>query len=279
MTPDIRQKLQVPSGQKVQLAHYPTDQFQLGRKPLEKETAKEATKQLQQQLSDWQEKLYAEGKQSLLIILQARDGGGKDSTVKRVMGAFNPNGVHVTNFKAPTAPELQHDFLWRIHQHTPGRGMIAVFNRSHYEDVLVTRVHGLIDDAQAQRNLQHIVNFEQLLADAGTHIVKLYLHLSPQEQKRRLEDRLNDPAKHWKFNPGDLKDRALWHEYTAAYEDAFTTSRTQAPWYVIPADQKWLRDYLISEILVQTFQQMDPQFPDAHFAAADHPIPEMSSER
>ncbi|MCY1703168.1 PPK2 family polyphosphate kinase [Deinococcus sp. SL84] len=277
MNSKASQQLQVPPGQKVRLADYSTDTFE-GSAALDKEQVKQATEQLQQRLSELQEKLYAEGKQSLLIILQARDGGGKDSTVSRVMGAFNPNGVHVANFKAPTDLELQHDFLWRIHQQVPSHGMIAVFNRSHYEDVLVTRVHGLIDDARAQQNLEHIVNFEKLLSDAGTRIVKFYLHLSPEEQKARMEDRLNDPAKHWKFNPSDLKDRALWHEYTAAYEDALATSRSYAPWYIIPADRKWLRDYLISEILVQTLEEMNPQFPTAHFEAADYPIEDIPSK-
>lgn len=252
----------------------PTD-FQVSSKSLDldREEIQQQTEQLQEQLSDLQEKLYAEGKQSLLIILQARDGGGKDSTVSRVMGAFNPNGVQVTNFKQLSTLELQHDFLWRVHQAAPSRGMIAVFNRSHYEDVLVTRVHGLIDGNKVKQNLEHIVNFEQLLADAGTRIVKIYLHLSPEEQKSRMEHRLNDPTKYWKFNPGDLEERALWHDYTAAYEHALTTSREHAPWYVIPADKKWLRDYLISKILAQTLQDMDPQFPEAHYKAADYPIP------
>ncbi|GHG10391.1 polyphosphate kinase [Deinococcus piscis] len=272
------QQLRVPYGKKVSLDSYPTDDL-LSNKPLDKEKIQQATEGLQQQLSDLQEKLYAGGQQSLLIVLQARDGAGKDSTVKRVMGAFNPNGVHVANFKAPTALELEHDFLWRIHQQVPAHGMIAVFNRSHYEDVLVTRVHGLIDDEQAKQNLMHIINFEQLLADAGTRIVKFYLHLSPEEQKLRMEDRLNDPAKHWKFNPDDLKDRALWHEYTAAYEDAFTTSRKHAPWYVIPADRKWLRDYLISQILVHTLEEMNPQFPEAHFEAADYVVADIPDKK
>lgn len=278
MNPQLGQALQVPSDKRMSLADYPTDAFQVGGQPLEKEPTKQATEQLQERLSDLQAKLYAEAKQALLIVLQARDGGGKDSTVRRVMDAFNPNGVHVANFKAPTPLELRHDFLWRIHQQVPERGMVAVFNRSHYEDVLVTRVHSLIDEAQAKQNLEHIVNFERLLTDAGTRIVKIYLHLSPEEQKERMEDRLNDPSKHWKFNPDDLKDRALWHEYTSAYEDAFTTSSERAPWYIVPADRKWLRDYLISQILVETLEQMNPQFPEAHFEKADFPIPDISAQ-
>ncbi|MFC6616458.1 PPK2 family polyphosphate kinase [Deinococcus radiophilus] len=268
-------QIQVPSGKKVKLSDYPTDDFQLDGHRLDKEKTQEAHTALEEQLADWQEKLYAEGKQSLLIVLQARDAGGKDSTVGRVMDAFDPNGVNVVNFKQPTEPELAHDFLWRVHQQTPRRGMIAVFNRSHYEDVLVTRVHGLIDAQKTEQNLQHIVNFEQLLADSGTKIVKIYLHLSPAEQKERLLDRLNDPSKHWKFNPGDLKDRELWHEYTAAYEDAMTSSRDHAPWHVVPADHKWLRDHLISLILLRAFEEMNPSFPKAAFKASHYEIPEV----
>ena len=203
--------LLVPFGEKVNLDGYSTDNFQHGSHSLDKEATQVKTQELQEHLSELQERLYAEGKQSLLIVLQARDGGGKDSTVGRVMGAFDPNGVQVTNFKQPSSLELKHDFLWRVHQAAPGQGMIAVFNRSHYEDVLVTRVHSLIDAAKVQQNLGHIVNFEQLLADAGTRIVKFYLHLSPEEQKSRMEDRLNDPTKHWKFNPGDLNELSLIH--------------------------------------------------------------------
>lgn len=160
----------VPFGEKVNLEQYATDDFKISGKSLDKEKIQQKTEELREQLSDLQEKLYAEGKQSLLIVLQARDGAGKDSTVARVMGAFNPNGVQVTNFKQPNQLELAHDFLWRIHQAAPKQGMIAVFNRSHYEDILVTRVHGLIDNKQVKQNLKHIINFEQLLADSGTRI-------------------------------------------------------------------------------------------------------------
>ncbi|WP_261664704.1 PPK2 family polyphosphate kinase [Deinococcus sp. Marseille-Q6407] len=272
MKPTTLQQLLVPFGRKIKLSSYSTDDFQVEGQSLKKEKVQQKTAELHDQLSDLQARLYAEGKQSLLVVLQARDGGGKDSTVRRVIGAFNPNGVHVANFKQPTPLELQHDFLWRIHQEAPSQGMVAVFNRSHYEDVLVTRVNGLITPEKAQQNLEHIVHFERLLADAGTRIVKFYLHLSPEEQKARLQDRLDDPSKHWKFDPSDLQAREHWHDYTAAYEDAFTSSRDYAPWYIIPADRKWLRDYLISEVLVQLLEEMNPQFPDAHFEATDYPL-------
>lgn len=223
---------------------------------------------LQERLADLQERLYAEGQQALLVILQARDAGGKDGTVKTVIGAFNPNGVHISNFKVPTEEERAHDFLWRIHAQAPRKGMIGVFNRSHYEDVLVTRVHDLIDPETARRRLEHIRQFEALLADSGTRVLKFYLHISQEEQKERLQARLDHPAKHWKFNVGDLEERALWDRYTGAYEDALTTSTEAAPWYVIPADRKWFRNVLISEVLVDTLEQMNPQFPSVSFDAS-----------
>ncbi|EYB67553.1 hypothetical protein DEIPH_ctg036orf0001 [Deinococcus phoenicis] len=223
---------------------------------------------LQTRLADLQERLYAEGQQALLIVLQARDAGGKDGTVKKVIGAFNPNGVQISNFKVPSEEERAHDFLWRVHARAPRLGMIGVFNRSQYEDILVTRVHGLIDKQLAERRLQHIRAFESLLTDSGTRIVKFYLHISREEQKERLQARLDDPSKHWKFNPGDLEERAHWDDYTAAYEDALTTSTAAAPWYVIPADRKWFRNLLVSQILVNTLEEMNPQYPVAPFDAA-----------
>ena len=250
--------------QRVSLASWTTDDDG----GLSKKEGQQRVAALQERLAELQERLYAEGKRSLLIVLQARDAGGKDGTVRTVIGAFNPNGVHISNFKVPTEEERAHDFLWRIHAQAPRAGMIGVFNRSHYEDVLVTRVHSVIDDETAQRRLGHIRNFEALLADSGTQIVKFYLHISREEQKERLQARLDDPAKHWKFNVGDLEERAHWDAYTAAYEEALATSRDQAPWYVIPADRKWFRNLLISEVLVQTLEGMNPQFPHISFDAS-----------
>jgi len=228
---------------------------------------------LQDQLAELQERLYAVNMQALLIVLQARDTGGKDGTVKKVIGSFNPNGVRIANFKVPTQEERAHDFLWRIHAQVPRSGMIGVFNRSHYEDVLVTRVHGLIDTEAARQRLKHIRHFEALLTDAGTSIVKLYLHLGRDEQKKRLQARLDDPSKHWKFNPGDLEERAHWDAYTRAYEDALSTSTPEAPWYVIPADHKWFRNLLIAQILVHSLQQMAPQYPAPTFDPSTFEIP------
>lgn len=229
------------------------------REKIEAETAA-----LQLELGELQERLYAEGKQSLLLVLQARDAGGKDGTVKHVLAGINPQGVIVTSFKVPTSTEAKHDFLWRVHAHAPEAGMMAVFNRSHYEEVLVTRVHGTVSDEQAEQNFKHIRAFEELLADRGTRILKVYLHISADEQKERLQDRLDNPDKHWKFNVGDLAERARWDDYTRYYEDMMErTSTDAAPWYVIPADRKWYRDRLISQLLFDTLQDMNPQYPQA----------------
>lgn len=235
---------------------------------LSKEEGQAQTAQMAAELAEYQERLYAEGKSALLVVLQARDAGGKDGTVKHVMGAFNPNGVQVSNFKVPTPEERAHDFLWRVHARVPAQGLIGVFNRSHYEDVLVTRVHGLITPETAEWRLGAIRHFEELLAHSGTRTVKFYLHISPEEQRERLQERLDNPEKHWKFNPGDLDERAKWHEYTAAYEDALSTSTEDAPWYVIPADRKWFRDWLISKVLLETLKDLDPQYPKPDFDPA-----------
>lgn len=246
---------------KAKLSDWETDDNGgLDRQEIEVKTA-----ELQEGLADWQERLYAEGQQALLIVLQARDAGGKDSTVKHVFGAFNPNGVRVANFKVPSQLELAHDFLWRIHAQVPKKGMIGVFNRSHYEDVLVTRVHQMIDDQTAKRRLEHIQNFEQLLVDSGTRILKFYLHASKEEQKERFQERLDRPEKNWKFNMADLKEREKWDEYTEAYQDVLETSTKDAPWYVIPADRKWFRNYLISHIVLDTLKDMNPEYPEIDF--------------
>jgi PPK2 family polyphosphate:nucleotide phosphotransferase len=254
----------VTPGQRVRLSQWRTDDDG----GLSKTDAQPLLQEAQQRLAELQERLYAEGKQALLIVLQARDAGGKDGTIKKVIGAFNPNGVEIANFKVPTEEERAHDFLWRVHRRVPPQGIIGVFNRSHYEDVLVTRVHGQIDEATAARRLKQIRAFEALLTDTGTQIVKFYLHISPDEQKQRLQARLDDPGKNWKFNPGDLKDRAAWDAYTHVYEDALVTSTEAAPWYVIPADRKWFRDLLISRILIQTLEGMNPQYPQPTFDAS-----------
>lgn len=226
-------------------------------------TAAEAeTKQLRRELRDWQARLYAEGKQKLLIVLQAMDAGGKDSTIRRVFQGVNPQGVRITSFKVPSKKELAHDFLWRVHKAVPAKGMIGVFNRSHYEDVLVVRVHNIVPESVWRPRYEHINNFEKLLHDSGTRILKFYLHISPAEQKERFQDRIDEPHKNWKFSFEDLEKRKYWNDYMAAFEEALHKTTTDyAPWYVIPADQKWYRDLAISRIIMETLQQMNPQYP------------------
>jgi len=213
-------------------------------------------------LKELQAALYAERSRSVLIVLQAMDAGGKDSTIRRVFGPLNPHWVQVTDFKAPTAQELAHDYLWRIHNAIPPKGKIGIFNRSHYEDVLVVRVHDLVPEERWSRRYRHINEFERMLADEGTTILKFFLHISKDEQKERLQARLDNPAKHWKFSLGDLAEREHWDDYQAAFEAMLTeTSTDWAPWYVVPADRKWYRDLMIGSILANTLESFDMQFP------------------
>jgi PPK2 family polyphosphate:nucleotide phosphotransferase len=217
---------------------------------------------LGRRMAELQEVLYAEAKGALLVVLQARDTGGKDGAIRHVFGRLNPLGVEVTSFKVPTPLELRHDYLWRVHQRVPSAGMIGVFNRSHYEDVLVVRVHGLVPRAMWEARYEQINAFERHLAANGVTILKFYLHISAEEQRQRLLARLRDPSKHWKFNPGDLKERARWQDYTDAYRDAIrATGTAEAPWYVVPADRKPVRDVLIARVVVETLERMGPRYP------------------
>lgn len=210
-----------------------------------------------------QELLWAEGKNRVLLVLQAMDAGGKDGTVRHVFDGTNPTGVKVASFKRPTDKELAHDYLWRVHPHVPGNGEFVIFNRSHYEDVLVVRVMDLVPENRWKRRYEHIVNFEQMLADEGTTIVKVFLHISKDEQKERLQARLDEPDKNWKFEEGDLVPRAQWDDYSKAFEDVLEkTSTEDAPWYIVPADRKWYRNLVISEILIQTLEGLDMQYPE-----------------
>ena len=231
---------------------------------LSKEDAPEALETERQRIAHWQERLYAERKRSLLVILQAIDTGGKDGTIRSVFAGVNPQGCLVSSFKVPTAEELDHDFLWRYHARTPGHGMIGVFNRSHYEDVLAVRVKKLVPKDVWQERYGLINDFERLLTASGTTILKFLLHISKAEQKKRLEARIADPEKHWKFDPGDLVERKSWDAYQEAFEAALTRCSTPyAPWLVVPANRKWYRNLTIARTIADTLEAMDPKFPEA----------------
>jgi PPK2 family polyphosphate:nucleotide phosphotransferase len=249
----------VTPGGKFKLSDQPTDDT---GKFKSKEDAAGPTKKNLERLAELQELLYAEAKHALLVVFQAMDTGGKDGALEFVFNGCDPQGCQVTSFKTPTPLELSHDFLWRHHQATPPLGMIGIFNRSHYEDVLIVRVKSLAPEKVWSKRYDHINGFEKMLADEGTTIVKFFLHISKDEQKRRLEARLKEPHKQWKFNPGDLAERKLWDQYMEAYEDAIRKcSQKSAPWYVVPADRKWYRNWVLSDVLVRTLEELDMKYP------------------
>lgn len=228
-----------------------------------KRDGKAALPDYRTRLSELQERLWAEKKQSLLVVIQAIDTGGKDGTIRHVFSGVNPQGVRVTSFGRPNDRELAHDYLWRIHRETPEDGYIKIFNRSHYEDVLVVRVHDLVPEAQWSRRYSHIRGFEKMLHEERTTVVKLFLNISKDEQKQRLQARLDEPDKNWKFNKSDLRDRALWEDYQEAFQVALQeTSTEHAPWYVVPANRKWYRNLVVSSILIETLETMNPRFPE-----------------
>ncbi len=261
-------RYRIRPGEPVSLADRPTDET-LG---IEEDDAKDATKANLKAADALQERLYAEGAQALLVVLQAMDGAGKDSTIRAVFGPLDQQGVPVHSFKAPTEVEKAHDFLWRVHAHTPRHGQIAVFNRSHYEDVLIVRVHGWAPADVMERRYDHIVAFERLLADTGTRVVKLMLHVSKDYQLERMRRRLEKPDKHWKFNPADLQEREHWDDYMRAFEIALERTSTEAaPWYVVPAEKRWFRDLVVSRLLLDTLEAMDPRYPAPTFDPADYP--------
>lgn len=213
-----------------------------------------------------QQALFAEHTRSLLIIIQAMDTGGKDGAVKQICAGLDPAGVQLTSFKSPTIEELDHDFLWRVHKVTPARGMIGVWNRSHYEDVLIARVHKLVRKEIWQPRFDDINAFERILTNSGVTILKFFLHISKDEQKKRLQSRLDEPDKRWKFNPADLKDRALWNDYQEVYEEAINRCSTEdAPWHIIPANRKWARNLALIEMIVHTLEEMNPRYPKLTF--------------
>jgi PPK2 family polyphosphate:nucleotide phosphotransferase len=233
------------------------DHLEVDKQELERELD-----QLTERLDQLQRLLHAEGKRSLLVVLQGRDASGKDGTLRKVFGPLDPLGVTATSFKAPTEEELRHDFLWRIHRAVPGRGRIGVFNRSHYEDVLVVRVRRLVSESIWKPRYEQINRFERILVENDTVMLKFVLHISREEQRERLQERLHDPEKYWKFNAGDLVERELWEEYTEAYREMLARTSTEAaPWYVVPADSKRVRDVLVARTIVETLERMNPKWP------------------
>ncbi|MBI5517318.1 MAG: polyphosphate kinase 2 family protein [Deltaproteobacteria bacterium] len=251
--------IQVKPGSKVKLKEIDPDSTE-GVKNRD-----EAEKQLEKdrkRMAELQERLYAENRRSILIVLQAMDTGGKDGTIKNVLSGLNPSGCEITAFKAPSEEERDHDFLWRIYGRVPRRGNIGLFNRSHYEDVLIVRVHNFVPKAEWEARYDIINNFEEILSDTGTKLLKFFLHISKDEQKLRLEERLKDPGKHWKFDTGDIKERERWEDYQEAYEAALTRCNTKhAPWHIIPANKKWYRNLLVARTIVDALEEMDPQCP------------------
>lgn len=230
-------------------------------KEMDKDATKEKTIKMLEELDELQNLLFAEGKHAVLVVIQGMDGSGKDGVIRNVLGNMNPQGVTVKSYKAPTAEELSHDFLWRIHQHAPAKGMIQVFNRSHYEDILVTRVHNWCDEDTAKKRMNAINDFEKLIQDHNnTHILKFYLHVSPEEQHERLTERMQDPAKMWKYNAKDFEEAKLWDVYMKMYEDCFEHC-DKPEWTVVPADQNWYKEYIIAKALRDLLKDLDMKFP------------------
>jgi len=268
MKPGSMELYRVPPHTQVQLSQWdPRDKSAF---PGKKRDAKAVFRDLNTRLETLQELLYAENKHKLLIVLQGMDTAGKDGAIRHVFEGVNPQGVKVASFKVPTSQELAHDYLWRVHRHTPGRGEIVIFNRSHYEDVLAVRVHELVPPEVWGLRYEHINAFEKLLTDEGTTILKFYLHIDKAEQKTRLQARLDEPLKRWKFNRGDLKERELWPDYLAAYEEALSRTSTEAaPWYIVPANRKWYRNLVIATVVVETLEGLAMSYPDPEAALDD----------
>jgi len=230
-------------------------------KKFQKEKTKSETIKIKIRLEELQNLMYAEGKHALLIILQGMDASGKDGVLRNVFDVVNPMGCRAIAFKAPSELEMKHDFLWRVHQHVPEKGVIHVFNRSHYEDVLIQRVHEWVDEKTIKQRFHHINNFEKLLCESGTHVLKFYLHISKEEQLQRLNERLSDRTKMWKYNKADLKERDYWDHYMKAYEDVFANCSESVDWDIIPADQNWYKEYLIAKKIVDTLESLNMKFP------------------
>lgn len=262
---------QPDSGKKVKLSDFnPADTA-----GMTKAQANDTLDHLRDRIKDLQEMLYAQSQQALLVVFQAMDTGGKDGVIKDVFKGVNPIGLRIAPFKVPTSTELAHDFLWRIHQQTPPKGYIGIFNRSHYEDVLVVRVNELVPKSVWKHRYDHINNFERLLTDSGTRIIKFYLNISKDEQKERLQARLDDPEKHWKFSKGDLPVRQQWDDYMAAYQDALIECNTDhAPWVVVPSNKKWFRNIVVAQTIVNTLESMNLRFPEPEADLSNVVIPD-----
>lgn len=257
---NYRKQFQITPGNSVHLADFDP---QFSDKQEKKKSARAKVEKLQERMNELQFQLFAENRRSLLICLQAPDAGGKDGTIRHVFGAINPQGCRVAGFKQPSSEERAHDFLWRIEHRTPRRGEIAVFNRSHYEDVLIVRVHDLVPKKVWSKRYEQINDFERRLVANGTHILKFFLHISKEEQLKRFKKRLDDPARHWKISEADYSEREYWADYEAAYEDALAKCSTEdAPWFVIPSDHKWFRNLAISQIVVETMEKMGIELPE-----------------
>jgi PPK2 family polyphosphate:nucleotide phosphotransferase len=253
----------IPPHTKVKLSHYDPEKTGKFRS---KEHADDVLRKHQEKLSELQELLYADASQAVLVVLQGLDAAGKDGTIRHIFTGVNPQGCQVTSFKQPTPEEMRHDFLWRVHRAVPAHGMIGIFNRSHYEDVLVVRVHGNISRKEVARRFDEINSFEEMLVRNNIVLLKFFLHISKDEQKKRLQERLEDSTKYWKVSPSDLKERQYWDSYTNAYEDIFRHCSTRrAPWYIIPADKKWYRNVVISQILVDSLSALKLKYPKPQF--------------
>ena len=264
----LASELVVEPGSKLELRKRSTDD----RLGTNKAQALEQLAETKAELDLLQQRLYAEQQRSVLLVLQAMDAAGKDGTIRSILSGLNPQGVRVASFKAPGGPEAQHDYLWRVHAVCPARGELGVFNRSHYEDVLVVRVRELVPQARWKRRYRHIREFERMLVDEGTSIIKCFLHVSKQEQAKRLQERIDDPEKHWKFRAADLDERKVWAKYHRAYEDALSeTSTDEAPWYVVPADHNSARNLAVANLLLRTLRELDPKVPPAE-PGLDHAV-------
>ncbi len=259
----MHEKYRITNGEKFKLKNFdPTESGLFD----DKRAAEEETKKALKRIWELQEEFYVDKRHSLLIVLQAMDTAGKDGTIDSIFSGINPIGCRVTPFKKPTEEELAHDFLWRLHKVVPAKGQFEIFNRSHYEDVLVVRVHEIVPKAVWKARYEHINNFEKLLADTGTIVLKFFLHISKDEQRERLQARLDNKEKLWKFDPNDLKERAHWDDYMVAYEDAIRNcSAPYAPWHVIPADKKWYRNYVVAKTILAALEKIDYKLPELKF--------------